>query len=252
MIRTIWVVLNVLIATLPLSLAVIIASLLRVRSTRFYDSIPRFWARWLLRVSGVKVHACGLDSINPGTPQIIAANHSSWYDVLALAACTPKRFRFIAKKELTRIPFFGQAWQAAGHIAIDRSDTQRAIQSLGRAGRIVQEDRSCIIIFPEGTRSASDAMLPLKKGAFMLALHNGIDIVPCGIHGARAILPRNGWRVRPGTIILRFGEPVRTADYGDARRDQLIAKVRSEIEQLRQAGAPVNRDHGCHHQRSRP
>jgi 1-acyl-sn-glycerol-3-phosphate acyltransferase len=253
MIRSAWVYLNLLVATVPLSIFVIVASLLGAAKFAFvYEGVARFWARWILWASGSTVRLFGVENIAPGRPQIIAPNHVSWFDVLALAAYIPKRYRFIAKKELRRIPFFGRAWQAVGHIAIDRSDTQSAIESLDHAARLVREDNSCIILFPEGTRSSSAEMLPFKKGAFMLALHTGLDIVPTGVQGTRAIMPKHSWRVSPGRIIVRFGRPVTTSEYDVGDRDLLMARVRAEIDELRRMPPPeIEEAHVRHHQRSR-
>lgn len=231
MIRTAWVVINVIVSTVPLSLIVVIGSYLGA-SSRFYDSIPRWWARWILWATGARVELVGLENVSHDRAQIIVANHVSWYDVLALAAYTPKRYRFVAKKELARVPLWGHAWLAAGHIAVDRADNQRAVASLDRAGRTIREDNSSVIIFPEGTRSRTGDLQPFKKGAFVLALHNGIEIVPVGVQGTRHVLARDSWRIRSGRIIVRFGRPVSPAAYDIRRRDELIARVRSEVEQL--------------------
>jgi 1-acyl-sn-glycerol-3-phosphate acyltransferase len=231
MIRTIWVAINALAATIPLSLLVVAGSYAGAKS-RFYDRIPRWWARWLLWASGVRVQVEGLEHLELERAQIIVANHVSWYDVLALAAHTPKRYRFVAKKELERIPLFGHAWLAAGHISVDRRDTQRAVASLDRAGRTIREDGSSVIIFPEGTRSATGALQPFKKGAFVLALHNGIDIVPTAVLGTPPILSNTGWRVRAGRIIVRFGPTIATHEYEIRQRDELIARVRQEMQRL--------------------
>lgn len=231
MIRTAWVVINVIVATIPLSLLVVGGSYLGA-SPRFYDQIPRWWARWILWATGVRVELIGLENVPDDRAQIIVANHVSWYDVLALAAYTPKRYRFVAKKELARVPLWGHAWIAAGHIAVDRSDNQRAVATLDQAGRTIREDNSSIIIFPEGTRSRSGELQPFKKGAFVLALHNAIEIVPVGLQGTRDILARDSWRIRAGRIIVRFGRPVSPAGYDIRRRDELIARVRSEVEEL--------------------
>jgi 1-acyl-sn-glycerol-3-phosphate acyltransferase len=230
-IRTLWVMLHALVATPSLSLAIIVGTFLDVPD-RVHVRIGRFWVRWLLRVSGVRVTALGLEQLAPGRPQILLSNHTSWYDVAALTDVVPKRFRFVGKVELARVPLWGRAWQAAGSIALDRSDTQRAIASLDNAARLARSDNSAVIIFPEGTRSTDGNLQPFKKGAFMLALHSGIEIVPVVVTGSRDILPKGSWRVRAGRIIVRFGKPIDTACYSSLNRDQLMARVRSEMEAL--------------------
>ena len=231
MIRTIWVAIHVLASTIPFSLLVVIGSYLGA-SSRFYDQIPRYWARWILWATGVRVEVEGVENLSPDRAQIIVSNHVSWYDVLALAAWTPKRYRFVAKKELSRVPLWGHAWVAAGHISVDRTDNQSAVASLDQAGRTILEDNSSVIIFAEGTRSRTGELQPFKKGAFILALQNGIDIVPTAVLGTRHIMSRDSWRIRSGRIIVRYGPPVSPAGYDIRRRDELIARVRSDVAEM--------------------
>ena len=109
MIRSVWVALNLLVATGSLSLAVVVCALFRIKGD-IYDRLARLWSRWMLAASGVHVRIEGAHHIRADAPQIIISNHQSWYDVWALAAYIPGHYRFIAKKELARIPLFGQAW----------------------------------------------------------------------------------------------------------------------------------------------
>ena len=229
--RSLWVYLNMLVVTPVLSMVVIVSALLRVRGG-IYDWIARNWSRWMLTVSGVRVRVEGMEYARADRPRIFASNHQSWYDVFALAAELPGPYRFVAKKELARIPIFGQAWKAAGHIAVDRGDRQSAIRTLDEAGERLRRENGAVVIFPEGTRSPTGRLLPFKKGAFMLALHTGVDIIPVGVSGSRAIYPKGAILVRAGVITIRIGPPIRTADYSSDTRDALIARVRSEIERL--------------------
>lgn len=235
MIRTLWVALNLLVSTVLIAGMVVIAAFLRIR-TRIYDWAARHWSRWVLWASATPLHVEGLEHVRAEAPQIFVSNHQSWYDVWALAVAIPKRYRFIAKKELGLIPLFGRAWREAGHIAVDRSNRGAAIESLEKAGKLVKEDNSSVVIYAEGTRSPTGEMLPFKKGAFMLALHTGIEIVPVAISGTRDILPKGGWRIRPGPIIVRFGEPVQPQEYGVERRAALMATVRDRIDAMRARG----------------
>ncbi|HEY8469583.1 MAG TPA: lysophospholipid acyltransferase family protein [Longimicrobiales bacterium] len=237
MIRTLWVGINLVIVTAVLAMVVLIAALLRVRGHGVYDWAARTWAARVLRASGVELEVEGLENVRLDQPQIFASNHVSWYDVFALAVAIPKRYRFVAKKELGWIPLFGTAWKAAGHISVDRSDRAAAIRSLDEAGRLLKQDNSSVVIFPEGTRSRDGRLQPFKKGAFMLALHTGVDIVPVAVLGTRHILPKGAWRVRSGRIIVRFGEAVRVSNYSEATRDTLMADVRARIARMLEAPA---------------
>ena len=246
MIRASWMVLNLLVATVPLGIIAIVANSVGARGDILF-LISRSWCRWMLWAASTPVRTFGFEHIAPDRPQIIVANHQSWFDVLAIAGYLPKRNRFIAKKELTRIPLFGWAWQSLGHISIDRSNTALAVESLERAARLVREDNSCIVIFPEGTRSETHEMLPFKKGAFMLALQTGIEIVPAGVQGTSEILPKHGWRLRPRSIILRFGPPIDATVYGEDGKDRLMAHVRSEIDRLRRMPPDNQSEHVRNH-----
>ena len=236
MIRTIWVGLAALFATFTMGPLMIIGSLLRIRRQEFYDFGGRTWSRMILGSSGAPVRVEGLENIDMHSPQVLVGNHQSWFDVFAVAANLPKKFHFVAKKELESVFLFGRAWKAAGHISIDRSDKASAVVSLERAGKQLREEGSAVVIFAEGTRSPTDRLLPFKKGAFMLALHSRVPIVPFGVAGSRRVFPKGRWRVRPGPIIVRYGKPIPTADLTPADRDALIERVRDEVRRLRDQG----------------
>jgi len=229
--RAIWVGINGTIATFGISAIVVAAALLGHRGD-FYERAARTWARWILWASGVRVKVEGLENFALERPQIVASNHQSWFDVFALAAILPKRSRFIAKEELRRIPLFGRAWSSAGHISINRQDRKRAINALDAAGAAMRGDNSAVVIFPEGTRSRSGELQPFKKGAFMLALRTGIEILPTAIVGSRGVLKKGDWRVKSGPIIVRFGQPVDSARYTEGHRDELLAEVQDRVAHL--------------------
>lgn len=239
MIRSLWVWLNALVATLVVGPIVIGGALLRVRSQNFYDWAPRAWASWILWSSGVPVRVEGLERLHLDEPEIFVSNHVSWFDVFVLASVLPKRYRFVAKKELERVPVFGPAWKAAGHISIDRSDRASAIRSLDQAGRTIKRDTSSVVIFPEGTRSDDGSLQTFKKGAFMLALHARVEVVPVAIVGTRDVLPKGSWRVRRLPVIVRFGEPIDTHRFADDERDRLIEVTRSRIQAMLESPDPA-------------
>jgi 1-acyl-sn-glycerol-3-phosphate acyltransferase len=91
-------------------------------------------------LAGAKVRFEDLEGMDWDRPLVVVANHQSWFDVFALAAYLPAKARFVAKEELGRIPIFGRAWKACGHISVDRSDRKQAVESLQKAGQRVREE----------------------------------------------------------------------------------------------------------------
>lgn len=171
--------------------------------------LARSWARFTLRCGNVRVELRGREHI-PCGPAVYMANHVSHFDVFAILGHLDVQFRWIVKKELFTIPLLGLAMTRAGYIMIDRSNHEKALQSLRDAADRIRNGTS-IVIFPEGTRSCDGRLqYPLKKGGFHLAMEAGVPIVPLTVMGSHEVLPKHGKRVRPGRIVLNVGVPVRT------------------------------------------
>lgn len=234
MIRTLLVVLSAALSLLVIGTIGIVGAYVGL-TRRYYDWAARTWCRIILSTSGIRVRALGLEQIRRDRPQIIAANHQSMYDVYVLAMTVPVRFHFVAKTELRRIPVFGRAAAAAGHVFLDRGDRAAAIESLRQAGAKLHQARSSAIVFPEGTRSRTGHLQPFKKGPFIMAIEAGVPIVPTIIEGTFDILPKGGRRVRPQEVTVWFGEPVDPGSYGYARRDDFIAEVHARMKAMQES-----------------
>jgi 1-acyl-sn-glycerol-3-phosphate acyltransferase len=184
----------------------------------------QLWVRINLRLYGVRVRAHRLAPLDPSSAYVFMSNHRSQFDILAVVvALSDFQLRWVAKVELTRVPVFGWALKHTGHIIIDRSNHQQSVATL-RAARSKMEDGVSVMIFPEGTRSGPDqALLPFKKGGFMLALETGFPIVPIAVRGSREILPRGSWQPTAGEIEVIVGPPMPVVG---ADRDELIERVR--------------------------
>jgi 1-acyl-sn-glycerol-3-phosphate acyltransferase len=188
----------------------------------------RNWARWILGSSRIRVEIEGLENISPGRSYIVMSNHQSSFDIAVLAATLPLSWRFVAKRELTRIPFFGWGLLAAGHIVIDRRDHERSVSSLKRAAERVRSGVS-VIVFPEGTRSATGEPGPFKSGGFHLAMEAGVPIIPATVSGSRRITPPKSLRIEPGRVLVRYGKPIPTEGLATDDREQLKQEVRKAI-----------------------
>ena len=123
MIRTLWYYIVLFFTTILHASAAIIAGLFHVkhRVGGVYDWSSTDWSRDILSAAGTPVVASGLEQIPRDQPVMYASNHSSMFDVWALFATLPGSVRFVAKRELFRIPILGRAMHAVGHVPIDRA-----------------------------------------------------------------------------------------------------------------------------------
>jgi 1-acyl-sn-glycerol-3-phosphate acyltransferase len=190
--------------------------------------LARLWSRVVLGFAGVKVTVEWRGQLQPGQPYVFMANHTSAVDIWALFAALPVRVRFIAKKQLARIPLFGWAMWAGRFIFIDRANAVAARRSIEEAGRRIRGG-DCVLLFPEGTRSRTGELGAFKKGGFHLAINAGVPIVPVALSGAREAMPKGSWLLRPGHVHLVIGAPVSTEGMGDEHRNQLLEDVRGRV-----------------------
>jgi len=192
---------------------------------------PRYWGKILCRLAGVRVRVEGMANIDPGQTYIFAGNHCSQYDIFSFQGYFPHDFRWIAKKELFRIPIFGQAMHRVGYIPIDRSHGRQALKSLDEAAKRIAAGSS-VLIFPEGTRSGDGTLQEFKTGAVLLAIKAGVPIVPLGFNGSYDVLPKGAVLPRSGEIVIRIGTPMSTAHYQAADKQKLAVELHAAVARL--------------------
>lgn len=197
-------------------------------SRRLFPAMARIWSRILFMTSGVRVRVHGRQGLNAHEPAVFVANHQSLFDPPVLFHAIPSNLRVIAKKSLFLIPIFGQALWAAGVIPIDRRDRKRSINSMNKASRKIRSGLS-VLVFAEGTRSRDGRLLPLKKGAFILAIQAGVPVQPVVIQGSRDVHPPGSIFARPGTVHVTFLKPVDTSAMTFDDRGRLLDMVAEEM-----------------------
>lgn len=223
-------------STIFFSLVAIVAGLLRAPKSTF-DWVHRNWSRSVLRAAGVEVRVTGLEHVVPDGAQIFVSNHQSMFDIWALFATLPVSLRFVAKKEMSRIPLLSRAMRAAGHVFIDRQDRVQAAEVMRRAGKRMLREGLSLGLFPEGTRARDGRLKPFKKGTFVLAIETQTTLVPVAVDGGGQIIVEGGggrlkFRRRPPPIEIRCAEPIPLSGLTVADRDELLARTRAEIVRL--------------------
>lgn len=194
-------------------------------------AMVRAWADGLRPRIGIEVRASGVEAIDWSQTYVLMANHQSYLDVLALYSALPTVVGFVAKKELTRIPFFSGVMRALGCVPVDRGKHREAVTALREAAAEVRAGTT-IAIFPEGTRGPGDRILPLKKGPFHLAQLAGVPVLPVGLRGAGRAMPRSNTAIYPGTIEVHVGTPIPVEGESHETRAALLGRTRAEIARL--------------------
>jgi len=234
MIRTVWFYVVLVVSSVIHAGGVLVAALAGVkrRPGGVYDWGASDWARDIIAAAGTPVALEGRERIPPHRPVVYASNHSSMFDIWALAAVLPGSVRFVAKQELVKVPLLGRAMLAAGHVAIDRFNRARAFEAYERAAAVIRGGISAVV-FPEGTRSRSGELLSFKNAPFGLAIAAGVPVVPVYVHNTFEILPKGGIRLRPRPIRILVGEAIPTAGLSLDDRQRLADRTRAVLLGLR-------------------
>ncbi len=207
-----------------------VALTLVTRSGWPIDAFGPIWAGWILKACGMDVKIEGLEHIDLLKSYVVISNHLSNFDIWATLGALPLKIRFVAKKELTKVPVFGWALALSDHIIIDRAKPEEAIARINAhvAKRI--DEGFCLLFYAEGTRSPDGKIHEFKKGGVTLAIRTGLPIVPMSISGTRKFLPKGQAVIRPGgRVKIVLGEPIDTTAYSLDRRNALNERVRNAV-----------------------
>jgi 1-acyl-sn-glycerol-3-phosphate acyltransferase len=190
--------------------------------------VANWWAQTnilLMRViCNIKVEYRGVEKIPEG-PLIVAAKHQSMWETISLLRFFDAPF-FVLKRELLRIPLFGQYLMKANMVAIDRSSGRQALLKLiKRAGEEVRRGRQ-FVIFPEGTRRPAGAPPDYKAGVSLIYADCGVPCLPVALNSG-LFWPRRTFLRYPGTLVVEFLDPLPPG----LPRTEFLARIQAVIEE---------------------
>ncbi|MET0400833.1 MAG: lysophospholipid acyltransferase family protein [Cystobacter sp.] len=173
----------------------------------------------------------------PAARTVVVSNHESNADPFIISYL-PWEMKWMAKSSLLKIPVVGWAMWLAGDIPVRRGEKDSAIQAMDTCKRWLDKGVP-IMIFPEGTRSKTEELLPFKDGAFRLAIEAGADVLPMAVSGTRRALPKHSWRFATAHALVTVGTPISTKGMTLADVERLKAMAREQIIAMREQLKPL-------------
>jgi 1-acyl-sn-glycerol-3-phosphate acyltransferase len=190
--------------------------------------LVRLWCRVVLALGGCPLRVEGSQHLAGAAAAILAANHASYLDAVALLAALPVGVRFVATRELGARPAVGTVIRKVGHLPVERADPARSVADAERVSAALQGD-GFIQVFPEGTVRRAPGLLPFRLGAFKSAVEGGRPVIPVALRGTRQVLPADTWLPWPGPITVTIGAPIPPEGSGWPAMVGLRDRVRAAI-----------------------
>ncbi len=204
----------------------LVAMLDRSGSTPLF--LTRCWARLILITCRVQIEVTGRENLASIGPGLFMSNHHSLADTAVIITTLPGPVRFLAKRELVKIPIFGWAMALSGHLLVDRGNRAMVMVSLERGAQMLR-DGMRLVVFPEGSRSPEGQLSRFKGGGFEMALRAGVPLIPVSIDGSARITRPNSFKIDGGRVRIHYGQPIFTDSLHETDRAVLKKRMREAI-----------------------
>lgn len=227
--RTVLTLAVAFVATLVASGVVIVTSRISPHSD-LIEKTARVWSRVWMLTAGVDLTVIGSENVDPHRSYVVVANHESNLDIMACFLALPLPIRFLAKRELFRVPILASAMRAIGIVEVDRHARMAVHEQINSQARELVAAGRSVIVYPEGTRTRRGELGPFKKGAFTMAIATQLPILPVTIGDTRKIWPPGSWLIRSGSITVAIDPAVETGGLTRSSTNQLRDDVHAVIE----------------------
>jgi 1-acyl-sn-glycerol-3-phosphate acyltransferase len=175
----------------------------------------------------------GVPPEGPRRPYVVVSNHESYADIF-LMSHFPWEMKWLSKHTIFKIPVMGWMMRMALDVPVRRGERESAIAALAECrDRLAR--RVSVMIFPEGTRSRTDELLPFKDGAFHLAIQSRVPILPVAIAGTRSCMAKGSFAFRHAHAKARVLAPIDTDGLTLADVPELRDRTRATIDSARRA-----------------
>jgi 1-acyl-sn-glycerol-3-phosphate acyltransferase len=193
-------------------------------------------ARLFFVLAGIPLAGRGLENLRSAGPLVLAANHTSYLDAVALLALLDWQHRaFVAKSEFRGNLPMRVLLSGFDTRYVERFDVQESAEHASQLVNAAVTGTS-LIVFAEGTLTRRTGLAAFRTGAFHVATQAGVPVVPVALRGVRSVLRDGTWYPRRGPIAVTFGAPIAPDGRDWSAAVRLGDRVRAEI--LKHCGEP--------------
>lgn len=188
----------------------------------------------VLFLSGCKSEIIGVENIPKDTPALFVANHRSFYDIILsypILIANGHKVAYVAKKEISKFPVIAQWMFFVNCLFMDRDDIKQSLGVIIHAIALVKGGQS-IYIAPEGTRNATDKLLPFKEGSMKIALKGGVPVVPICVKDTEKIFEDHFPMVKGHHVSIEFGKPIYPDQLEPAQKKKIGAMSQKIIQEM--------------------
>lgn len=227
-----------IISLILLPLEALIGKFSKKTKVRTSHSIVMWAFRCILKISGVKTTVIGEEKVPKDIPVLYVGNHRSYFDIVSCYPLVKNSTGFIAKKEMTKIPLLSNWMRNLNCQFLDRDNIKEGLKTILQCIELVKDDVS-ILIFPEGTRTPGNQMLPFKEGSLKIADKSGCPVIPVAITNTEEIFEQHMPRIKSTNIIIEFGDPVNLNELSKEEKKHLGRRIQDIIKGMLEKNAEL-------------
>lgn len=187
--------------------------------------------RLIMWLTGSKVTVLGRENLPEGETVLYVGNHRSYFDIVVSYMQCPDITGYVAKDGMKKVPLLSFWMNRLYCLYLNRQDIREGLKTI-LAGIEQMKKGISMTIYPEGTRSQEEEMLPFKEGSLKLAEKTGCAIIPMAVTGTDDIFEKHVPFIRPANVIIEYGKPIYPKELSKEDKKFLGAYTRSAIEEM--------------------
>lgn len=184
----------------------------------------------MLKSAKVTVEVKGKENLPKEGPVLYVASHKSLFDIVVLMSIIDDPCIYVGKKEIAKMPFIKDWFEALGCIYLDREDKRKSLQSIIKGIEELKSGQS-VVIFPEGTRHYGDEIQKFKEGSFKLALKSQVPIIPIALHNTYKVFEQKR-SITKTTVTVNIGKPIATKGLSNEEARELPLRTEEVVRML--------------------